>query len=214
MAAGYDSASSEEEEEDLPSLNELLASRRRTPAKATTRPPAPSKLQGRPDVASESPEAPLGFLISCRTPTTPHSTSTAAPRRSVGPSTPAQATAIVGAPSVKRETLSSSPATHQSLADELFPPSPPRAPSPPVQFLTKLYKYRDPSPSIISDSEEDLPSPIKPYTGATGQPRVEGELGRRISRESFWVEDSEDERVQESRGAAPAQRYVLRSGSR
>jgi hypothetical protein len=59
--------------------------------------------------------------------------------------------------------------------------------------------HRERSPSIIPDSEPDLPSPVKFVLRAQAgeTPAVE----RRRSVESFWVEDSEDERVGE--GSTP-----------
>ncbi|ORY90850.1 SprT-like family-domain-containing protein [Leucosporidium creatinivorum] len=192
MAAAYDSDS----EEDLPTLDELLG-RRRIPAKTPT-----IVLQQQEVVAAVSvtpnraTTAPTTSNITLQSPSSPHSTPTRrSPRLSSPAAVPPQQTTPITYSSLNHP---SSSARRRSLANELFPPSPASAPPQQPSFTarTDLYSYREPSPSIISDSEPDLPSTVKPRRSekSGGEAR---ELDRRASRESFWVEDSEDERVQQ-----------------
>lgn len=71
---------------------------------------------------------------------------------------------------------------HQSLAEELFPPSPP-PPPPRVEFAPE----RDRSPSVISDSEPDTPSPPSGNTTSSWSMSRE----RSISTETIWLGGSE-----------------------
>lgn len=191
MAAAYESDS----EEDLPSLDELL--RRRIP----TKPPA-IVLQQQETVAvvtvtpSGATTAESTTKITLQSPSNSHSTPAQrrSPRLPSPAALPPQQTTPIKYSQLDEPTSS---ARRRSLADELFPPSPPSAPPPPQPAFTvrtDLYSYREPSPSIISDSEPDLPSPVKPRRREPGGESAR-RLDRRESRENFWVEDSEDERV-------------------
>lgn len=193
MAAAYVSDS----EEDLPTLDEFL-SRRRIPTKL----PAIVLQQQKTTVAvSVTPNRVTTAVntskIPLQSPSNTHSTPT---RRSSRLSSPVTAPPHQQATPITCNQINdpSSSARRRSLADELFPPFPPSAPSPQPAFTARadLYSYREPSPSIISDSEPDLPSPAKFRRSANGEESAKV-LERKMSRESFWVEDSEDERVQQ-----------------
>lgn len=205
-------------EEDLPSLDQLLAQRR---VKASSRkmdslamaPPSSSLPLPSPSEPISTPSKPP--MTTRQPPTTSH---VATPRpvaslnKSPQPvrrsprhssSTPLQ-TPSSGQAKSKLSTTPSSEARHRALADELFPPSPPPdlVSTAPLANSTNLdsqhRRDRDRSPSIISDSEPDLPSPTKKSNKsfpASASSQVAKERKRSI--ESFWVEDSEEEREHE-----------------
>lgn len=198
-------AADSSEEEDLPSLAELLARKRATKSsqggvgqqeKVLSASATPSKVTAARTTARNDDSAQDG----------PHSTP---PRRS--PRRPSS-TAIDGVQptaGVLRHPLpSTAPKTvnQRSLAEELFPSSPP----PPLVTRHNLYNYREPSPSVISDSEPDLPSPVRRRTGqqSASEEGSATEVRRKASRDSFYVEDSEDERVRTASGSASATKCV------
>jgi len=196
-AAAYDSDS----EEDLPTLDEFLSRRHLAPN-------SPAVVLQQQETAVEAsvtphraPPAVAPPKITLQSPSKPHSTPIA--RRSPRVSSPKTVSFQQSTPNNYSQVNDpSSSARRRSLADELFPPSPPSAPPPPPPqpaFTTRtdLYSYREPSPSIISDSEPDLPSPVKSRRNEKGEVPAAKVLERRMSRESFWVEESEDERMQQ-----------------
>lgn len=210
-------------EEELPTLNQLFdrlvaatAARKQAQQQVTTTstPSArdsPTSIATSPKSINVVRAAPAPQPRPPATPTTPHRDQQQVERRrsprlaSTSPTTTKTPAPPSPLKKVANKVTSNDPdsaARHRALADELFPPSPPSQAASVLSPLTnrqeELERSRERSPSVISDSEPDLPSPVKP---SVGKKRSEVELAkvrrRRRSREGTYISDSEEERVQE-----------------
>lgn len=198
-------AADSSEEEDLPSLNELLLRKR-----ALTSPREGAGQQEQlPGALATSQKATVArpTIGESRTEGGDHSTPPRSSPRTQA-STAELDSATASSLALVEPALSTAPTTdaHRSLAEELFPPSPPA----PLNSRSNLYDYREPSPSIISDSEPDLPSPVKRSSvmSSASEEDSRRRVQRKASVESFWVEDSEDERIRDERSSASATRCI------
>lgn len=183
------------EEDEFPSIDDLLARFTLTRPAPSTPAPTPTRQTPKPTptprraAPKQSTSTATGSRLPAPTPSKPRATATAAARSPRPPTTKA----TLPVPPTPSQ-LPSTP-TKNALADKLFP-TPPRA----TPLSTPARRER--SPTHVSDSEPEhfLPSARKAEV-------VEEKGSRKVGRPrpSFLIEDSEDER----RAAASAPLFKL-----